>query len=291
MPWRAAARLYGPFGLPEADLAAPVGRVLSWLAPLLPAMLMARTWLTLNVVALIIQLASDGFGPFVTTLYQGGAITMVVGPFGVLLAVAGLTAAAAPGHRRTAIRQLARPVALAAITLIVSVAVFGLQLPGVRQALQGLIEPIRQAATEPPLSLAAPVVAAWLLVFGLCALYLIHHHTFGGQGHTLLDPLVSIWLTWTVGAVEIAMLDPNHTAHTPFITATLTGASLATLISAAELATLHRGGTTFRHGPWHRAQPEGRPAGGIDGSGHCDGGSGVVLPRATARRVLRRPKP
>jgi hypothetical protein len=92
-PWVTAGRLYGRYGLPKGDLgvldavATPAGRVLAWLESALPALLTARTWLTLNVIALMVQLTSEGFGPFVATMYQGAAVTMVVGPFGLLLAV------------------------------------------------------------------------------------------------------------------------------------------------------------------------------------------------------------
>jgi hypothetical protein len=255
-PWGAAGRLYGHYGLPDGDLGdldavvSPLGRVLSWLEPVLKVALTVRTWLTLNIIALVVQIGSDGLGEFLQTLYQGAAITMVVGPFGVLLAVSALAIAAGRGVRTTAIRQLTRPVLLALLTLFVSVGIFGLQLPGVRQALRGLIEPITEAANEFPLSMIAPLLGIWLLIFGVCALYLIHHHTFGGRGNSLLDPLVSIWLAWTVGAVEITMLRSEQPS---FVTATVLSATLATLISIVELVVLHRSGTTFRRGPWAAA--------------------------------------
>lgn len=261
-PWVAAGRLYGHYGLPKAELgvldavAAPAGRVLAWLELALPALLAARTWLTLNVIALVVQLTSEGFGPFVATMYQGGAVTMVVGPFGLLLAVTALVLAAQRGRRGTAIRQLTRPVVLAGITLLVSVAIFGLQVQGVRQALQGLIEPVRRAATEPPLSVLAALIGVWLLVFGVCALYLIHHHSFCGQGNSLLDPLVSVWLAWTVGAVEIVMLTDDQTDRGSFVTVTVLSSTTATLISAGQLVALHRKGMTFRRGPWAAAARE-----------------------------------
>ncbi len=258
-PWATAGRLYGQYGLPKADLgaldavAAPAGRVLARLESALPALLTVRTWLTLNVIAVVAQLTSEGFGPFVATMYQGGAVTMVVGPVGLLVAVAALVLVAQRGRRGTAIRQLTRPVVLAGITLLVSVGIFGLQVRGVRQALRGLIEPVRQAVTDPPLSVLAGLIGVWLLVFGVCALYLIHHHSFCGQGNSLLDPLVSVWLAWTVGAVEIVMLADDQVGRGSFVTVTVVSATTATLISAGELIALHRKGTTFRRGPWAAA--------------------------------------
>ncbi|OLF12617.1 hypothetical protein [Actinophytocola xanthii] len=253
-PWGAARRIYGRYGPPLGDLAAldelaaPVGSVLSRLGPVLEALLTVRVWLTLNVVALIAQLVQDGADAVVITVYQTGMVTMVVGPFGLLLAVAVLVAVART--RLTAARQLLRPVLLALVTFLVSVGVFGTQLPGVRQELEGLIAPVVELARQPPLSVVAPLLGAWLLLFGLCSVYLIHHHAFGGDGRRLLDALVSVWLAWVVGVVEIANYPGGDLSTRAFVWLTVGSASVATLISVVELVSLRRSGVTFRNGPW-----------------------------------------
>lgn len=253
MPWSAAGRLYGRYGLPDGDLAVLGGSELSRLGPVLAAMLSARAWLTLNVVALVVQLVVDGADDLLMSIYQGGAVTMVVGPFGVLLGVGGLIAVARGTGRLAALRQLTRPALIALITFVVSVGVFGLQLPGVRQALEGLIDPVVEFAGRFPLSLITPLLGAWILVFGVCAVYLIHRHGFSSRGvggGCLLDPLVSIWLAWTVAAVEIANYDSVDLPASTFTALTIGSATAATLISAGQLVALHRRGITFRRGPW-----------------------------------------
>jgi hypothetical protein len=249
MPWGAAGRLYGRYGLPEGDLAALGGGVLSRLAPVLEAMLTARTWLTLNAVALVVQTVVDGVDDVVMSVLVGGAVTMVVGPFGVLLAVGALVAVARGTGRLTALRQLTRPSLIALVTFLVSVGIFGLQVPVFRQWVAGLIAPVVELANQFPLSMVASVLGLWLFVFGVCAVYLIHRHAFGGGGR-LLDPLVSVWLAWTVAGVEINMYEPGDLSAGAFTALTVGSATAATLISVGELVVLHRRGITFRGGPW-----------------------------------------
>jgi hypothetical protein len=253
-PWGAARRIYGRYGSPLGDLAAlehlgvPLGGVLARLGPVLEAALSVRVWLTLNAVAILGQLVQDGADAVVTTVYQTGVITMVVGPFGLLLAVAALVAIARP--RATAARQLRRPVLVAGITFLVSTGIFGLQLPGVRQALEGVIDPVVALATDSLLSVVTPLLGMWLLVFGICAVYLIHHHAFGGEGRRLLDALVSIWLAWAVALVDIVSYRGGELSTAAFVWLTVVSASGATVISVGELVVLHRRGVTFRNGPW-----------------------------------------
>jgi hypothetical protein len=222
--------------------------VLSRLGPVLEAALTVRVWLTLNVVALFAQLFQDGADAVVITVYQTGMITMVVGPFGLLLAVGVLVAIART--RLVAARQLLRPVVLALVTLLVSVGIFGVQVPGVRQKLAGVIEPVVALADQPPLSVVAPLLGAWLLVFGLCSVYLIHHHAFGGDGRRLLEALVSVWLAWVVGLVEIVNYPGGELSTSAFVWLTVGSAGAATLISVGEVVSLRRRGMTFRDGPW-----------------------------------------
>lgn len=253
LPWGAARRIYGPYGLPHGDLAALGGHALSRLGPVLEAVLTARAWLTLNVVALVVQLVVDGIDDVAVSVFQGGAVTMVVGPFGLLLGVGVLVAVARGAQRWAALRQLVRPVWVAVVTFLVSVGIFGLQLPVVRQHLAGLIDPVVELTTRFPLSVIAPLLGIWLFVFGLCAVYLIHHHAFSSAktgGGRLLDPLVSIWLAWTVAGVEINMYDAGDLSPRTFTTLTLASATAATAISVWELVVLHRRGITFRGGPW-----------------------------------------
>jgi hypothetical protein len=252
-PWGAAGRCYGRYGLPRGELAALGGSELSRLGPVLEVALNARAWLTLNVAAVLAQLVADGVDDVVVSILQGGLVTMVLGPFGVLLGFAILVAVAAT--RRTATRQLTRPVLIALVTFLVSVGIFGVQLPGVRQAVQSLIDPVVELASEFPFSLVASILGAWLVVFGLCAVYLIHLHGFTGPntGGGLLDPLVSVWLAWTVALVEIVNFRPDDLPAGTFTTLTLTSATVATLISAWQLVDLHRRGITFRSGPWAAA--------------------------------------
>lgn len=191
-----------------------------------------------------------GAGDAAVAVFQGGAVTMVVGPFGVLLAVGGLVATAGGAERVTAMRQLLRPVLVALITLVVSVGIFGLQLPGVRRAVQALIDPVVEAATRFPFALSTGFMGIWLFIFGLCAVYLMHRNAFTASGGGLLDPLVSIWLAWTVAGVEIAMCDSDRMPGGTFAVLALASATAATVLSIALLIRLHRRGVTFRHGPW-----------------------------------------
>src|SRR6185503_18695701 len=112
---------------------------------------------------------------------------------------------------------------------VVSVGIFGLQLPGVRQAVQSLIDPVKEIATRFPFALFTGFMGIWMLVFGLCAVYLIHRNAFSGTGGAhLLDPLVSIWLAWTVAAVEISMYDSDDVPGSTFTTLTIASATVAT---------------------------------------------------------------
>jgi hypothetical protein len=246
-PWGAAARVYGRYGLPEGDLAVLGGGVLSQLGPVLEVVLHARAWLTLNLVALVVQLVVDGADDVVGSIYTGGLVTMVVGPFGVVLTVAVLVAVARA--RRVALRRLARPAVTAVLTLLLSVGVFGIQLPGVRQELESVLAPVVALGDDFPLSMIAPLLGLWLFVFGVCAVYLIHVHAFrvgGTGGERLLDPLVSVWLAWTVAIGEIANYDAGDLSSRTFTVLTIASAAAATAISAGELVVLHRRGITFR---------------------------------------------
>jgi len=246
-PWGAAARVYGRYGLPEGDLAVLGGSVLSRLGPLLEVVLHARAWLTLNVVALVVQLVVDGADDVVSSVYTGGLVTMVVGPFGVVLTVAGLVMVARA--RRVALRRLTRPAVTALLTLLVSVGAFGIQLPGVRQKLESLIDPVVALGDQFPLSMIAPLLGLWLFVFAVCAVYLIHVHAFrvgGNGGVRLLDPFVSVWLAWTVAIVEIVNYGAGDLSSQTFTMLTIGSATAATMISLGQLIILHRHGITFR---------------------------------------------
>lgn len=251
-PWGAAGRLYGRYGLPHGDLAA-LGGGGSPLGPALEALLTARAWLTFNVVALFVQLAIDGPDNVAWSVLLGGAVTMVVGPFGVLLAVGVLVAVARGAGRWTALRQLMRPILIALVTFVVSVGIFGLQLPVIRQAVEAVLDPVVELGTRFPFFLVTPFLGIWIFLFGVCAIYLIHRNAFSGAntgGGRLLDPLVSIWLAWTVAAVEINMYDAGDLPTSTFTAVTIASATMATLISVAQLIVLHRRGITFRYGPW-----------------------------------------
>src|SRR5687767_10459229 len=104
-PWGAAGWLYGRYGLPHGDWSVPGVGDLSRLGPAVGAVFAARAFLTFNVGALIAQSVQSGVDDVVASVLQGGAVTMVVGPFGVLLAVGGLVAMARGTRRWTALRQ------------------------------------------------------------------------------------------------------------------------------------------------------------------------------------------
>lgn len=160
-----------------------------------------------------------------------------------------LTAAVAAA-RGTAARQLTRPVVIALVTFLVSVGVFGLQIGVVRRAVRSLIDPVVELGRTFPFSVLAALLGGWLFVFGLCAVYLIHLHGFSGRYQGLLDPLVSVWLAWTVAAVEIAGYRPGDLSAGTFTALTVASATAATSISAWQLVALRRKGITFRRGPW-----------------------------------------
>jgi hypothetical protein len=50
-----------------------------------------------------------------------------------------------------------------------------------------------------------PRVGLWLLIFGVCGVYLMHRNGFSVNSHPLLRPIVTVWLSWTVAATQFTI--------------------------------------------------------------------------------------
>ncbi len=178
---------------------------------------------------------------------------MVLGPFGVVLAAVALVTTAGRGRRRSMARRMVRPGVIAALTVLLSVGIFGLQLPGVRQAvgrLLGAASPAQLVGHLPwPLELlawlAGLVIGPWLLVFGVCAVYLMHRNGFNSD-EPLLRPIVTVWLAWMVAAVQFAVGNTAGLSTVSFYEAVLAGPVLVTVLSVVEFVRLRTLGITAR---------------------------------------------
>ena len=149
LPWVAARHLYGRYtafrqGEFGAEGHIDVGSGVSIrveLDPLLRILVPIRLWCGLGVIVVLVKLIADpDLNQTIQDVFRHGVITMVLGPFGVGLGALAIVVLAGRGQRATAARGLVRPVVIAAVTVLMSVSVFGLQLPGVRQTTQELLE-------------------------------------------------------------------------------------------------------------------------------------------------------
>jgi hypothetical protein len=268
-PWVVAGRIYGPYGVSalkakfkkgEFDAQARInladGVVMRVsLDPLLRILVPVRLWLSLGVIIVLVKLLSrPDLASTIQDVATHGLITMVVGPYGVLIGVVVLIVAAGRGQRPTMVRQMMRPALIAVLTVLVSVGIFGLQLPMVRQAIGGAMNALSPAQLLArltlPLQIVLPllssVVGLWLLIFGVCGVYLMHRNGFSVNSHPLLRPIVTVWLSWTIAATQFTIGDKAGLAHAVFIAAVVSGPALVTLIGVVETIRLRRLGVSLR---------------------------------------------
>jgi hypothetical protein len=250
LPWRLARVIYGPYGASELaaklrqgefGVEAPVQladelAVRIGLDPLLRVLVPVRAWVGLGVVVLAVKVLSEP-DPLdrAWDAMLHGAITMVLGPYGVLLGIAALLVVV-----RRQRRLLVRPALIAGVTVLVSVGVFGLQLPGIRQYVERFLAGPREVAGSAAWGLLGLVGAPWLFVFGFCAVYLMHRNGFSTHSHPYLRPIVSAWLAAAVAAVELATAGRAGVPDTGFVAATLAGPVAAIGLGVVEVLRLNR---------------------------------------------------
>ena len=252
LPWWAARYLYGPYGISDwrrgmfgatVD-AVPAAVPVDWLLRLLVPV---RAWLGLGLVIFIVKcLASPDLSQRVEDAALHGAITMVLGPYGVFVGATIVLLIAGWRRRRDVLRGLTRPVVVALFTILMSVGIFGLQVARVRQFIQGGIDTVTLWTLDLPLPVDVAlgmlklVAVPWLFVFGVCAVYLMHRNGFGHRSHPLLRPFVAVWLAAAVALVEVVSNDHAGLSPLVFWLATLAGPSLTALLGVVEVTWLHR---------------------------------------------------
>lgn len=259
LPWRAASTIYGPYGVAamreafrqgkfgaEAEVAVDdqlAFRVV--LDPLPRALVPVRAWLGLGVIIFAMKVIADpDLAGRIEDIWYHGAITMVLGPFGVLLGIAFLLVLAGRGHRRAALRRTRRSTGIAMLTVLLSVGVFGLQLPVLRQSVETVMDAVT-GSLGAVWGLVSLVVGPWLFVFGVCSVYLMHRNGFSTHSHPYLRPIVASWLSFMVAAVELSVGSRTGLTDTRFVAATLAGPVLVVALSAGEAFRLHRLGVTL----------------------------------------------
>jgi hypothetical protein len=261
LPWTAAGRIYGPYGVSEAierfrrgefDAEVEVEPVDQLpvrvvLDPLLRILVPVRAWVGLGVIVFVVKaVAEPDLGGRVKDAWVHGATTMVLGPFGVFLGVVVLLVVGRRQFRAT-LRSMRRPLAIAGLTVLVSVSIFGLQLPVIRQAVQRGLENAAAGAAGllgPLWWLLALAAGPWLFLFGVCAVYLMHRNGFSKHSHPYLRPIVASWLACMVAAVELTEGRREGLTDTAFVSATLAGPVVVIVLSIVEAARLHRLGVT-----------------------------------------------
>jgi hypothetical protein len=247
-PWGAAGRLYGSYGVSDwrsgefgAEVGAvPVDGVLRVLVPV-------RAWFGLGLVIFLAKLAAEpDIGVWIDDSLKHSAITLVLGPYGLLIGAALVVALAGRGRRAATARGVLRPVAVALFTIVMSVAVFGMQLPRQRELVTHWLSVLRDGAAELPalvrfgLSFAGLFTGPWLFVFGLCSVYLMHRNGFSHRSHPLLRPFVAVWLACAVALVEGTFGDRAGLGAVVFWIAVVAGPILTLLLGAVEVMLLRR---------------------------------------------------
>jgi hypothetical protein len=242
LPWGAARQLYGPY------TAFRQGEFGTQLDPVLRILVPVRLWFGLGVVVVLAKLLTDpSLNQTVQDVFSHGVITMVLGPFGVALGAVAVVAVAGRGRRGAAARSVVRPSLIAAGTVLLSVSVFGLQLPGVRQAVQGLLDRSQSAAPTVLASMVGLVLGPWLLVFGVCAVYLMHRNGFSaGIRNPLLRPIVASWLALTVAAVQLTVDERAGLSRGAFVASVLAGPVMAIGLSVVEFRRTRSASPTVR---------------------------------------------
>jgi hypothetical protein len=250
LPWVAARSLYGPytafrrgeFGAEARLELVPGTSVRIGLDPLLRILVPVRLWFSLGVVVVLVKLWTNrDLNETIQDVFAHGVVTMVLGPFGVALGAVAIVLTAGRGRRAAATRQLVRPAVIAAVTMLLSVGVFGLQLQGIRQPVQRLLEQSQALVPAPLLSLLGLIVGPWLLVFGVCAVFLMHRNGFAtGDQHPLLRPIVTVWLALMVAAVQFTVGDRDGVSGPVFVAGVLSGPLLVIGLSLIEVIRLRR---------------------------------------------------
>lgn len=252
LPWWAARYIYGPYGISDwrrgtfgvtvdaGPMAVPVDRLLRILVPV-------RAWLGLGLVAFVVKcLAAPDLTQRIKDGALHGAITMVLGPYGVFVGAVVVLFVAGWRRRLDVLRGLSRPLVAALFTILMSVWIFGLQVPRVRVFIQNRIDMVDFWISNLPLpvhialGLMKIIAVPWLFVFGVCAVYLMHRNGFGHRSHPLLRPIVATWLAVAVALVDVGSNDHAGLSPVAFWTATIAGPALTALLGVVEVVRLHR---------------------------------------------------
>ena len=276
MPWTVAGRIYGPYGVSaaverfrrgefDAEVEVePVDHlaVRIVLDPLLRVLVPVRAWVGLGVIVFVVKaVAEPDLGGRVEDVWVHGLVTMVLGPFGVFLGVVVLLVVGRRQWRAT-FRRTRRSLGIAALTVLVSVGVFGLQLPVIRQAVQRGLDSVTSGASGllgPVWWLLALFAAPWLFVFGVCAVYLMHRNGFSKHSHPYLRPIVASWLACVVAAVEATEGRREVLTDTAFFSATAAGPVVVIVLSILEVRRLRRLGVTVGEPPSTLSATPGSP--------------------------------
>lgn len=251
VPWRAAAAVWGPYGVRGLRQRFRQGEFgADDLDPLLRYLVPIRLWLSLGVIVWAVKVVT---GPNPVDAFENaaihGVITMILGPWGVLLGVFVLAVAAR--LHPSALRWLIRPTLVAVVTIIVAGVAFGLQISVVRQAMPQNLSPSTLLASLPlPLQFAAGLAGSllsfWLGIFGVCGVYLMHRNGFSFHSHPYLRPIVATWLSLCIAAVELQIDEHPGLDPTWFLVSVLAGPLAVAALSIVELIRLKHLGLSLR---------------------------------------------
>lgn len=268
-PWAVAGRIFGSYR-PKKLLVfdtgpGAFGRIAAsaeLVSPVLEKWFRVRWLFSLGTLVLLAPLAAADVGGLVQQAINICTTTMLVGAPSVLLILLVLRQIAAPGHRRTMIRQVRPALAVSAVALLLMLFAIGDYLPFWPDALS-LNALSRGTWTDRPsggsvllsLFVLFPLFL-WLLAFVLCSAYLVHNNSFRVPGSTITDAVVNIWLAWAVAAANLVLMAIAGISYgVGTVLLAVLGAAVASAISGWELRVLLATGASFRTGPWGVAEP------------------------------------
>jgi len=92
-------------------------------------------------------------------------------------------------------------------------------------------------------------VGMWLVVFGVCAGYLMHRNGFSAHSHPYLRPIVTSYLSCMVAAAELVNGDRTEFVGSGPTVAALAGPVVVIALSVVEVVRLRRLGVTLGDQP------------------------------------------
>lgn len=265
LPWGAARWLFGSYK-PRTILIASdaptlprlVGR-LGTLIPVAEKLMSAKTLLSVGSLVLIYQLIAAGPSAFFSQLWIVTGATVFLGTPLVAIAIVGTLLAVEKGQRRVAAREMSTAIRVTLVALFLVLYGAGHNVPLWPKILTlSYLDPY----FAPDLNdlgwtdlLVMLVLLAffflWAVPFGISSAYLIHNNSFGLEGGTLLSPVVSIAVAWSVAIFGPVVSSVEN--RWIGIEATLIGlgsAVVVTFLSIFEYQALRARGITLKNGPW-----------------------------------------